>query len=285
MVVVCSILPIAEASLSRIQFTSTEYSVQSTVCWYTSSRMHSLQRFTIAVKIERRSERVQRCILSENGTLFRLVYSITIRSSLKSGEKRSRKQEKAESGAFLLPLLPRLLSYLGAGQNQPPSLLSSIQISSNIVVKMSDDDDFDDLIVSEEVLASALANDAVETDEERQARLRKDIDAASNGTELFQCIVDKLPISGQKFGTSLSMNRALVYLKSVKLCDELTPTWANCKKVNKDVVATVFGGVVGGSLIFASLKTSVLEGFAVKRVSAAKIVPKARRFLFWMSRR
>ena len=141
---------------------------------------------------------------------------------------------------------------------------------------MSDDEGFDDFIVSEEILASALANDSVETDEERQARLRKDIDAASNGTELFQCIVDKLPISGQKFGTSLSMNRALVYLKSVKLCDELTPTWANCKKVNKDLVATVFGGVVGGSLIFASLKTSVLEGFVVRRVSAAKIVPKAR---------
>ena len=82
--------------------------------------------------------------------------------------------------------MPRLLSYLGAGQNQPPSLLPSIQISSNIVVEMSDDEGFDDFIVSEEILASALANDSVETDEERQARLRKDIDAASNGTELFQ---------------------------------------------------------------------------------------------------
>lgn len=141
---------------------------------------------------------------------------------------------------------------------------------------MSDDEDFDDFLVSDEVLSSAIADDAVETDEERQARLRKEIEAASSGTELFQCIVDKLPISGQKFGTSLSMNRALVYLKNVKLCDELTPTWANCKKVNKDAVATVFSGVVGGSLTFASLKTSVLEGFVVRKVSAVKNVPKTR---------
>lgn len=141
---------------------------------------------------------------------------------------------------------------------------------------MSEDDGFDDFLVAEELLTEAISNDAVESDEERQIRFRKDIDGACNGTELYNYVVEKLPISGQKFGSSLSMNRALSYLKSVKLCEELTPTWANCKKANRDVVAAVFGGVMGDTVIFASLKASVLEGIVVKKVAATKVAAKAR---------
>ena len=61
------------------------------------------------------------------------------------------------------------------------------------------------------------------------------------------------------------MNRGSVYLKSVKLCDEASPTWASSKRVNKDNVAAVFSGIGANMPIFNRLKAAVLEGFHVKK--------------------
>ena len=92
------------------------------------------------------------------------------------------------------------------------------------------------------------------------------MDNCLNGKELFDYITTKLPVSGQKFGTSLSMNRALAYLKSVKLCDEASPTWASSKRVNKDNVAAVFSGIGANTPNFNTLKAAILEGFHDKKV-------------------
>ena len=72
-------------------------------------------------------------------------------------------------------------------------------------------------------------------------------------------------MSGQKFGTSLSMNRALVYIKSVKLCVEATPNWASSKRTNKDYVTTVFSGIGANTSVHNSLISVVLKGFYVKK--------------------
>ena len=127
------------------------------------------------------------------------------------------------------------------------------------------EDAFDDFLVDDDLLAEVLPDESIETDEARQTRLKSIVDNCLNGKELFDCITTKLPVSGQKFGTSLSMNRALVYLKSVKLCDEASPTWASSKRVNKDNVAAVFSGIGANTPIFNTLKAAVLEGFHVKK--------------------
>ena len=127
------------------------------------------------------------------------------------------------------------------------------------------EDAFDDFLVDDDLLAEALPDESIETDEARQTRLKSIVDNCLNGKELFDYITTKLPVSGQKFGTSLSMNRALVYLKSVKLCDEASPTWASSKRVNKDNVAAVFSGIGANTPIFNTLKAAVLEGFHVKK--------------------
>ena len=136
-------------------------------------------------------------------------------------------------------------------------------------------DDFnDDFIVDDELLTEALVNEPAETDEEQSARLKTVIEKCSDGPELYQFIVEKLPVCGQKFGSSLSMNRALTALKVAKLIDDKHPTWASCKKSQKDAVELVFGGLLAGSSTFISLKTSVLEGFVVKKIQGK--VMKAR---------
>lgn len=127
------------------------------------------------------------------------------------------------------------------------------------------EDAFDDFLIDDDLLADALPNEYVETDDARQVRLIGIVDSCITGSELLECVTTKLPVSGQKFGTSLSMNRALVYLKSVKLCVEATPTWASSKRTNKDYVATVFSGIGENTPVYNSLKSVVLEGFHVKK--------------------
>ena len=136
-------------------------------------------------------------------------------------------------------------------------------------------DDFnDDFIVDDELLTEALVNEPAETDEEQSARLKTVIEKCSDGPELYRFIVEKLPVCGQKFGSSLSMNRALTALKITKLIDDKHPTWASCKKSQKDAIELVFGGLIAGSNTFISLKSSVLEGFVVKKIQGK--VTKAR---------
>lgn len=127
------------------------------------------------------------------------------------------------------------------------------------------EDDFDDFLVDADLLTDSLPNESVETDDARQVRLKGIVENCISGSELFECITTKLPISGQKFGTSLSMNRALVYLKSVKLCVDSTPTWASSRRANKDYVTTIFSGIGANTPTYNSLKSVVLDGFHVKK--------------------
>lgn len=141
------------------------------------------------------------------------------------------------------------------------------------------DDIVDDFIVDEELLTDALANGPVETDEEQSARLKTDIEKCSDGAELYRFMNEKLPVCGQKFGSSLSMNRALTTLKAAKLIDDKHPTWASCKKSHKDAVELIFGGLLATSPTFISLKSSVLEGFIAKKSQGKAIKPRAHQTL------
>ena len=127
----------------------------------------------------------------------------------------------------------------------------------------------DDLMIALEVVQAALSDDPIETDEEQILRLKKLVDNCSTGQDLYNCVTTQLPISGQKFGTSLSMNRTIVYLKSQKLCDEKCPTWANSKKKCREVIEKVY--VTSSPEILASLKACIHEGFITKKATAAKI--------------
>jgi hypothetical protein len=56
----------------------------------------------------------------------------------------------------------------------------------------------------------------VETEEDKVKRLRGELEKCANGAELYNYCVAHLPISGMKFGVSLSINRAIVLRLSMK---------------------------------------------------------------------
>jgi hypothetical protein len=72
------------------------------------------------------------------------------------------------------------------------------------------DDLIDDFIVDDELLTEAHGNEPAETDEEQIARLKLMIEKCSDGAELFCLMNEKLPVCDQKFGSSLSFDRALM---------------------------------------------------------------------------
>lgn len=116
--------------------------------------------------------------------------------------------------------------------------------------------------------------EVVESELDRNKRMRSELSALLNGSELFSYCTEKLPITGQKFGISLSMNRALSFLKGLGL-DEKTPTWANCKKGQKDIIKTKFDEFVEGHDKFKALRSSILEGFTDKKNCGKKIAYQA----------
>jgi hypothetical protein len=70
-----------------------------------------------------------------------------------------------------------------------------------------------------------------------------------------------------KFGVSFSMNRAIAYLKSSKIIDDKTPTWANCKKNHEEIIE-----FLENSATFKVLRNAILEGFVTKKMVAKKNV-------------
>lgn len=141
------------------------------------------------------------------------------------------------------------------------------------------DDLIDDFIIDDDLLAEALANEPAETDEEQSARLKLIIEKCSDGAELFTLMIEKLPVCGQKFGSSLSFNRALTTLKVGKLVDDKHPTWASCKKSHKDAIEIIFGGLLASSPTFTSVKNSVLEGFVIKKSNSKVVKPRVHQTL------
>ena len=132
----------------------------------------------------------------------------------------------------------------------------------------------EDLLFPIELASDPAANEPVESDEVRQNRLRKEIEDCLCGSDLFICITTRLPSSGSRQGMCITMNRALEYLKGAKLCDDQAPTWANSKKHQKDAVCAVFADISATSLLFASLKSRVLEGFVTKKVAGKNAIKK-----------
>ena len=130
----------------------------------------------------------------------------------------------------------------------------------------------DDFLIDAELLAEAAAQEEnIETDEQKLVRWTLEIKEVKNSSELYTYIVQSLPVSGQRFGTSLSMNRAIAMLKADNFLDEKCPTWASCKKENKDAVASSFALVHPDTGHFRNLKKAILEGFIPKKTAAKKV--------------
>ena len=129
----------------------------------------------------------------------------------------------------------------------------------------------DDFLVDAELLIEAAQEENIETDEQKLSRWTLQITEITNSPELYTYIVQSLPVSGQRFGTSLTMNRAIATLKSDNLLDEKCPTWASCKKENKDAVASSFALVLPDTGHFRNLKKAVLDGFIPKKAAVKKL--------------
>ena len=137
-------------------------------------------------------------------------------------------------------------------------------------------DDGDDFLISEETLAESEALSAsIESDEACQARIKILIDACKSGVELSTCLTTFLPGSGTRFGLSVTMNRCVNFLKTKNLVLATLPTWANCKKSNKELVEIAFTGIKFANPLFEVLVTTALAGFVVK-VVAEKVTVESR---------
>lgn len=123
----------------------------------------------------------------------------------------------------------------------------------------------DDFLFDADLLAEALLEEGGETDDEKLVRWSKGIADAPNSQELYSYMTESLPISGQRFGSSLSMNRAIAFLKNEKLLDDKCPTWASCKKDHKETIAMSFASALPDTGRLRNLKMAVLEGFLPPR--------------------
>lgn len=127
-----------------------------------------------------------------------------------------------------------------------------------------------DLLFDEDLLAEASLEKNVETDDQKIVRWTKAITEITISSDLHDFVAQSLPVTGQRFGTSLSMNRAIAYLKSEKFLEDKCPTWASCKRENKDTVAASFALVLPATNHFLKLKKAILEGFLPKKTVAVK---------------
>jgi hypothetical protein len=76
-------------------------------------------------------------------------------------------------------------------------------------------EDVDELLFDDDN-NTAENEEAIETEEDKIKRLRGELEKCLNGSDLYNYCIVHLPITGMKFGVSLSMNRAIAYLKNSK---------------------------------------------------------------------
>ena len=129
----------------------------------------------------------------------------------------------------------------------------------------------EELLFYADLLAEAELEENVESDEQKLVRWNKEISDLRNSSDLYNYITQSLPVSGQRFGASLSMNRAIAFLKSERYLDEKFPTWASCKRDNQENVAASFTLVRADTGHFRTLKKAILEGFLPKKVPVKKV--------------
>ena len=127
----------------------------------------------------------------------------------------------------------------------------------------------EELLFDADLSAEAELEENVESDEQKLVRWNKEISDLRNSSDLYNYIVQSLPVSGQRFGASLSMNRAIAFLKSERYLDEKFPTWASCKRDNKENVATSFALVLADTGHFRTL--GFLEGFLPEKAPVKKV--------------
>jgi hypothetical protein len=132
-------------------------------------------------------------------------------------------------------------------------------------------EDVDELLFDDDN-NTAENEEAIETEEDKIKRLRGELEKCLNGSDLYNYCIVHLPITGMKFGVSLSMNRAIAYLKNSKIIDDKTPTWANCKKNHKEIISSKFDEFLENSATFKVLRNAILEGFVTKKMVAKKNV-------------
>ena len=75
-------------------------------------------------------------------------------------------------------------------------------------------------------------------------------------------------MQSQLFGASLSLNRAIAFLKSEKYLDNEFPT---CKRDNKEKIAASFALVLSDAGHFRTLKKAILEGFIPKEAAVKNV--------------
>jgi hypothetical protein len=113
-------------------------------------------------------------------------------------------------------------------------------------------EDVDELLFDDDN-NTAENEEAIETEEDKIKRLRGELEKCLNGSDLYNYCIVHLPITGMKFGVSLSMNRAIAYLKNSKIIDDKTPTWANCKKNHKEIISSKFDEFLEKSIVIPLL--------------------------------
>jgi hypothetical protein len=134
---------------------------------------------------------------------------------------------------------------------------------------MSDSGD-DELEVAAEMLEGIDPNEIVETDLDKQYRLRDEVNACKTGKELYILVTESFGSSGYRWGSSTSMNRALLVLRRLKVIGEDKFTWGNAKIQQKETIKKYFDEkLVSTSSIFADLKTSLVDGFAKRSARVA----------------
>jgi hypothetical protein len=115
---------------------------------------------------------------------------------------------------------------------------------------------------NEESYHSNAIFDIAEADELLLIDVSHKISECDNGEALFTICTNELPLSGNKTGRSLSMNRATVVLKSLGKMGNSTqkaPAWSSCTEVQKQAVRQVFHAIEDVNLPL--LKTAILKGF------------------------
>jgi hypothetical protein len=100
------------------------------------------------------------------------------------------------------------------------------------------------------------------------------VQKCQSGIHLYNEI-QTLPNSGSKLGVSLTMNRGIKALATLKKIDAETGnvTWGKCKKNLREKLIKVFSAVVPASQDWLSLTTAILEPFLPKKLVVKKNNP------------
>jgi hypothetical protein len=137
-------------------------------------------------------------------------------------------------------------------------------------------------VVNAEAGDGILCPDSIEVDdsavvvseEVSSANFIAIVQKCQSGLHLFNEI-QTLPNSGSKLGVSLTMNRGIKALATLKKIDAEAGnvTWGKCKKNLREKLVKIFSDVVPATQDWMCLTTAILEPFVPKKVIVKKNYP------------